>query len=71
MSAAVYCPTSDLPTVACAHCRGLAPDAPESSRPFKARFPSVCAGCGFDIALHAQVRFVDDRLMHRGCADAA
>jgi hypothetical protein len=39
------------------------PDSP----PFLARYDGTCPGCGFDIAVGQQVRFVDDLVAHVGC----
>lgn len=69
--ATVVCPTSNLPSVACAHCRQLATehDSRGMSRRFTVRFASECAGCSFDIRPGDTARFVDGRNHHEGCAD--
>lgn len=68
---AEVCAYSDLPVASCAHCQGaghLAHEREPDSRPFAARLPGECAGCGFDIKPGETVQFAHGgRLYHLRC----
>ena len=39
------------------------------SAPFRARFDGRCQVCDFDVVEGDRVRYVNDQLVHTGCAD--
>ncbi len=69
------CDFSGVRPDGCAHCRNV-PDATATlpaggnSATFRARHDGTCRGCTFDIRPGQNVRYVNDRLVHVGCADA-
>jgi hypothetical protein len=63
------CPISDLRVDECSHCTLAGPhDRADDSRPFAARYPGDCDGCGFDIKAGEHVQYQADRLVHVRCA---
>ena len=65
-----FCDCCDVHLEACVNRRGVdaGVDRQGRSRLFPARYEGTCAGCGFDVRLGEQVRFLGGgQLVHEGC----